>query len=183
MWKPHKIIQIPLEEYLEVKVNELSNLDGLERPTFCLTWPFRLICFTAFPTWKFLVLECAVIQNQYLDKWKSLLTLSRWRSPPYKDQSIDLLCRSMNWFLYDRDLCQERVKETDYANSSFIYSYLPFYWNSQEKQFLKKILGWKSYCITIRDKFRTLSKINDENFVQKQSTAKNCCLFLQKTTS
>ena len=63
------------------------------------------------------------------------------------------------------------------------YSYLPFYWNFQEKMFSKKIVGWKSYCIVIRDKVRTLSNINDENFVRKQSIAKSYCLFLQKIPS
>ena len=29
----------------------------------------------------------------------------------YRNQSIDLLRQSMNWFLYDNDLCHERVKE------------------------------------------------------------------------
>ena len=38
------------------------------------------------------------------------LTLSWWRSLSYRNQSIDLLCKSMNWFLYDRDLRLERVK-------------------------------------------------------------------------
>ena len=38
------------------------------------------------------------------------LTLSlRW-CLSYKNQSIDLLCISMDWFLYDRDLHHERVK-------------------------------------------------------------------------
>ena len=30
----------------------------------------------------------------------------------------------MDWFLHDRDLHEERVKETDYANSSLISSFL-----------------------------------------------------------
>ena len=39
-----------------------------------------------------------------------LLTLS-WRSSPYyRNQSTDLLCKPMDWFLYDRDLRHERVK-------------------------------------------------------------------------
>ena len=38
------------------------------------------------------------------------LTLS-WRRPiSYRNQSIDLLCKSMDWFLYDIDLLHERVK-------------------------------------------------------------------------
>ena len=28
----------------------------------------------------------------------------------YRNQSIDLLCKSMAWFLYDRNLRHERVK-------------------------------------------------------------------------
>ena len=27
----------------------------------------------------------------------------------YKNQSIDLFCKSMDWFLYDKDLCHERI--------------------------------------------------------------------------
>ena len=44
------------------------------------------------------------------------------------------------------------------------YSYLPFYCNFQEKQFLKEILGRKSPCIMIRSKFRTLSNISQGAF-------------------
>ena len=44
-------------------------------------------------------------------KDKESLTLS-WRRPiSYKNQSIDLLCKSMDWFLYDNDLRRERVKK------------------------------------------------------------------------
>ena len=32
------------------------------------------------------------------------------RSLAYRNQSIDLQSKSVNWFLYDRDLCHERVK-------------------------------------------------------------------------
>ena len=38
------------------------------------------------------------------------LTLS-WRRPlSYRNQSIDLLCKSMDWFLYDNGLRHERVR-------------------------------------------------------------------------
>ena len=38
------------------------------------------------------------------------LTLS-WRRPlSYRNQPIDLLCKSMDWFLYDNDPRHERVK-------------------------------------------------------------------------
>ena len=36
---------------------------------------------------------------------------SWWRSLSYRNQSIDLLCKSMDWFLYDRNLRLERVSE------------------------------------------------------------------------
>ena len=38
------------------------------------------------------------------------LTLSRRRPLSYRKQSIDLLRKSMNWFLYDNSLRLERVK-------------------------------------------------------------------------
>ena len=39
-----------------------------------------------------------------------LLTVSRRRPLSYRNQSIDLLCKSMYWFLYDNVLHLERVK-------------------------------------------------------------------------
>ena len=39
----------------------------------------------------------------------TLLTLSRRRPLSYRNQSIDLLCKSMDWFLYDNGLSHERV--------------------------------------------------------------------------
>ena len=38
------------------------------------------------------------------------LTLSHTRPISYRNQSIDLLCKSMDWFLYDIGLGHERVK-------------------------------------------------------------------------
>ena len=53
---------------------------------------------TILPSW------LAWISQSYL------LTLS-WRRPlPYRNKSIDLLSKSMDWFLYDNGLCHERVK-------------------------------------------------------------------------
>ena len=37
------------------------------------------------------------------------LTLSRRRPLSYRNQSIDLLCKSMDWFIYDNSLRLERV--------------------------------------------------------------------------
>ena len=47
------------------------------------------------------------------------LTLSWLKSLLYKNQFIDLLCKSVDWFLYDTDLLHERVK---------------VYWRTQKRQ-------------------------------------------------
>ena len=41
----------------------------------------------------------------------TLLNLSWWRSLSYRNQSIDFLRRSMDWFLYDNGLLNERIKK------------------------------------------------------------------------
>ena len=53
------------------------------------------------------------LQHVRTDSWcmwmKSVLNLSWRRSLLYKNQSIDLLNKSMDWFLYDKNLRHERV--------------------------------------------------------------------------
>ena len=49
------------------------------------------------------VLKFMKHQNNQLKK-AIILTLSWWRSLSYVNQSIDLLCKLMDWCLYDRDL-------------------------------------------------------------------------------
>ena len=52
--------------------------------------------------------------------WKCL-TLS-WRRPlSYRNQSIDLLCKSVDWFLYGNDLRYERVKKLGLTKWSVKY--------------------------------------------------------------
>ena len=55
---------------------------------------FRTNCFSVFDHFVGLVLN----------------GLTWWRRPLYKNQSIDLLCKSMDWFLYDNSLRHERVQ-------------------------------------------------------------------------
>ena len=46
-----------------------------------------------------------------LKKFTGSLTLS-WQSPlSHRNQSIDLQCRSVGWFLYDRELLNQRIKK------------------------------------------------------------------------
>ena len=50
-----------------------------------------------------------IIVTSLYDVGKKHLTLS-WRRPiSYRNQSTDLLCKSMDWFLYDIGLHHERV--------------------------------------------------------------------------
>ena len=58
-----------------------------------LTWYLKAFCSLCSLCWNCLTLS-----------WRSSLS--------YQNQSIDLLCNSMDWFLYDRDLRHERVKCT-----------------------------------------------------------------------
>ena len=55
--------------------------------------------------------EGPVIKNAAeISDAKLQLTLSWRKSLSYKNQSTDLLCKSMDYCLYDRDLGSERVK-------------------------------------------------------------------------
>ena len=38
------------------------------------------------------------------------LTLSKWRSLSYRNQCTELQSKSVDWFLYDRDLRHKRLK-------------------------------------------------------------------------
>ena len=64
------------------------------------------------------IYECLVCQ---VYKWNSNrlknhthfhLTLSWWRPLSYRNQSTDLLCKSMDWFLYDNSLYHEKFKDS-----------------------------------------------------------------------
>ena len=47
--------------------------------------------------------------------------------PSYRNQSIDLLCKSMDWFLYDRDLRHKIIK----CLSTFVTGEMyPLFWNT-----------------------------------------------------
>ena len=58
-------------------------------------------------------------QENFIDL-KPMLTLSWWRPLSYRNQSIDLQSKSMDWFLYDNGLRHERVKiKIRWVNESF----------------------------------------------------------------
>ena len=47
------------------------------------------------------------------------LTLSWWMRLSYRNQSIDLVCKSMDWFLYDINLRHERVNRRLRISTTF----------------------------------------------------------------
>ena len=59
--------------------------------------------------------DCAVNFKLYLNIF-IFLTRSRQRPISYRNQSIDLLCKSMDWFLYNIGLRRERGKDKYKSN-------------------------------------------------------------------
>ena len=69
-----------------------------------LTVLSRLVFSQKYPCWMF---------DRVLNtppQFPESLTLSWRRSISYRNQSINLLCKSIDWFLYDMDLSHKRVK-------------------------------------------------------------------------
>ena len=73
-------------------------------------------CMSRMKWWIELIFNVLIVEGSdfYLDHWcySAALTLTRsWqRSLSNRSQSVDLLCKSMDWFLYDIDLCHEEIK-------------------------------------------------------------------------
>ena len=80
-----------------------------------ITAAFKVIIYSVL---FFFTFSCFIVNSSYLhfqNYWlcKTSLTHS-WRRPlSYRNQSIDLFCKSMDWFLYDNDLRHERVNPFD----------------------------------------------------------------------
>ena len=69
------------------------------------------------------------------------LTLS-WRRPlSYRNQSIDLKSKSMNWFLYDNSLCHERIKRFRIFLSRTTLTSVKIRWLQIATLALRKLLG------------------------------------------
>ena len=82
------------------------------------------------------------------------ITLTRsWRRPlSYRNKSIDLLCKSMDWFLYDNSLRHERVKQETLCVviiamiCSNLASLLKFQFFRGSTYNLVKHLWWSFHC-------------------------------------
>ena len=77
-----------------------KNISAVKMIHVSLSW---LSDFSVFYALKW----CASIRNTQAHC--KTLTLSWRRFLSYRNHSIDLLCKSMDWFLYDRDFCHEGV--------------------------------------------------------------------------
>ena len=86
---------------------------GQKRFLFHIWQPVFIILFLLK---RFLCQDSTMMAFLFRHEIFSFLTLSRRRLLPYRNQSIDLLCKSMDWFLYDNGLRLERVKGTYILN-------------------------------------------------------------------
>ena len=97
---------VMLIKKLLIKESVYSMIVLLLIRQFSVIWVFRyiidsfLINFPCFSPWK----------HQKPFGVLVFSPLSWRRSLSYRNQFIDLLCKSMDWFLYDRDLLHERAK-------------------------------------------------------------------------
>ena len=90
-------------------------------------------------------------------------TLSRRRYLSYRNQSIDLLCKLIDWFLYDRDLRHERIilaapEESNSRKSAFLRN------NWQKPS--TAIIIYKGKCHLIQ--YCSLLPFVLSNFIQKR---------------
>ena len=83
-------------------------------------------------------------------KVDSFLTLSHLRPISYKNQSIDLLCKSMDWFLYDIGLRRERVNYAFVSKISLSHSTEVFHTNLS--QLLNRTIRWMSFFRSLETK-------------------------------
>ena len=91
-------------------------MNNFQRTALRLNYIYFIICLQVVLLISFIYRFCKTnftfthFQNITLSKSKVYLTLS-WRRPlSYRNQSFDLLCKSIDWFLYDNGLRHERVK-------------------------------------------------------------------------
>ena len=92
----------------------------------------------------------AIIKQNFRTYCLIWLTLS-WRRPlSYRNQSIDLLCKSVDWFLYDNGLRHEKVK-------------VAWYWISilcLKSQYPGKVIRFTKYWKYMKKFKETFSYVN-----------------------
>ena len=79
----------------------------------------------------------------FRDRFISSYLTPSWRRPlSYRNQSTDLLCKSMDWFLYDNGLCHERVKSFQVI-ASFFYPFTLLLFREHKKGYIE--IKWVEY--------------------------------------
>ena len=99
----------------------IEELPYTKKKKDSLTW----IVFNAFDFYvdKILNITCAYFLRKCLifaiivcTKFIPLNS-SMWRSLSHRNQSTDLFCKWMNWFLHDRNLCHKRVEPLNFKGA------------------------------------------------------------------
>ena len=98
---------------------------------------------------------------RYCFSW-SLITLSWRRLLSYRNQSIDLQSKSMDWFLYDNGLYHERVKEV-LISSCVTLCAICYYLYSFKN--VKNIHGGMLILIKLQDEACNFTKCNTSPWV------------------
>ena len=94
------------------------------------------------------VITLEVFQNIIIYHEKRCLALSWRKSLSYRNQSIDLLCKSMDWFLYNRDLRHERFKR---VNSLKSLRQKQRHWTlANTTRILDFLLKWKPFSLLVQ---------------------------------
>ena len=90
--------------------------------TRALIWKKGLLhCFESYQGMVYPVLPYRQSRQRMVNTLLMYLTLS-WRRPiSHRNQSFDLLRKSMDWFLYDIDLRHERVKRLIWVVNLFLF--------------------------------------------------------------
>ena len=114
----HLIWKTILSRHLDLKLNFNQNKNVL------------LFCFD------FICLNESSLKMMKRDSYFNL-TFS-WRRPlSYKNQSIDLFCKSMDWFLYDNGLCHDKTVKVN-SKTYDITNWETSNYNTLFVQYLKK---------------------------------------------
>ena len=102
-----------------------------------LRWKYHFVGGGGY--WKRADLQNFQLSGRRFQKWKMITLTFSWRRPiSYRSQSIDFLRKSMDWFLYDIGLRQERLMGgCDYSvhyaaflsNLCVMFISLQFYYN------------------------------------------------------
>ena len=83
---------------------------------------------------------------------RDLILILSWRRPlSYRNQSIDLLCKSMDWFLYNNSLLHERVK-WDNMRRAFPYSKHSVDIGQTSKEHTTFFKIWKNFKLSLKKK-------------------------------